>query len=229
MKRLMTICLTVVLVGIALTLTAGTSYAGVVYSNDFESVVGSEWSNTSTDVTPADGRRFLGQFACDDAVSLSLNNLPVHQSVTVSFDLYVIQSWDGTSPDWGPDVWQLSLGDGTVLLNTTFSNTGDDGHMQSYPGSYSSEEEYPAYTGASEINTLGYEFYGDSVYSLSFTFAHTNSSLALNFAGFGLQDMGDESWGIDNITVAVNSASVPEPATIGILSFGALSLIRRKK
>ena len=230
MKKIVTIYLTVVLAGILLTLTAGATNAGIIYSNDFESAVGSEWSNTSTDITPAGSRGFLGQFACDDAVGLSLDNLPGHQSITVSFDLYVIQSWDGTSSDWGPDIWQFSLaGDGAALLNTTFSNTGEDGHTQSYPGSYSSGEEYPAYTGASEINTLGYGFYGDSVYSLSFTFAHCDSSLAFNFAGFGLQDVCDESWGIDNITVAFDSAVVPEPATIAIFSLGSLVLLKKRR
>jgi hypothetical protein len=36
-----------------------------VYSNDFEGVVGPEWSNTSTDVTPKGARRFLGRFGND--------------------------------------------------------------------------------------------------------------------------------------------------------------------
>jgi hypothetical protein len=229
MKKLIKICLPIVLAGIVLTLTAGTTNAGIIYFNNFESVVGSEWSNTSTDITPADGRGFLGQFANDDFVTLFLNNVPLHESVTISFDLFVIQSWDGTSSDWGPDIWQLSVDNGPVLLSTTFSNTGEDGHLQSYPGSYSSSEEYPAYTGASEINTLGYEFYGDSVYSLSFTFKHSDSSLALNFAGFGLQDISDESWGLDNMTVAVAGFDVPEPATIGILSLSVLGLVRKRK
>ena len=217
--------LVVVLIGIAALAANG----DVIYSNNFETSVGSQWSNTSTDITPVGDRRFLGQFANDDAVSLSLNNLAAHNSATISFDLYVIQSWDGTSSDYGPDTWQLSVDNGPVLLNTTFSNTGDDGHLQSYPGSYSSSEEYPAYTGALEINTLGYEFYGDSVYSLSFTFKHPDSSLALNFAGFGLQDISDESWGLDNMTVAVAGVDIPEPATIGILSLGVLGLVRKRK
>jgi hypothetical protein len=230
MRNIIVFGLAVVLIGIALITTANTAQAAVIYSNNFESIVGSEWSNTSTDVTPAGSRRFLGQFANDDAVSLSLDNLPSHQSVTVSFDLYAIQSWDGTNLDWGPDIWRLSVVNGPVLLNTTFSNTGEDGHMQSYPAFDSSGEEYPAYTGAAQINTLGYKFYGDSVYSLSFTFGHSGNSLALNFVGFGLQDVYDESWGIDNISIsAASGGPIPEPSTIGILSLGALSLIRKKR
>jgi hypothetical protein len=216
--------LAVVLIGIAALVANG----DVIYSNDFESVVGSQWSNTSTDITPVGNRQFLGQFANDDAVSLSLNNLSAHNSATISFDLYVIQSWDGTSTDCGPDTWQLSMDNGPVLLNTTFSNTGDDGHMQSYSGSSSSGGEYDAQTGASEINTLGYEFYGDSVYKLSFTFNHTGDSLKLNFAGFGLQDVDDESWGLDNVTVSVSDAAIPEPSTVAIFAVMGFVLLCQK-
>ncbi|MGD0784974.1 MAG: hypothetical protein ABR969_04100 [Sedimentisphaerales bacterium] len=217
--------LVLVLIGIAAIAANG----NVVYSNDFQSVVGSQWSNTSTDITPVGDRRFLGQFSDDDAVSLSLNNLSAHNSVTIAFDLYVIQSWDGTSSDYGPDTWQLSVDNGPVLLNTTFSNTGDDGHMQSYSGSNSSGGEYDAQTGASEINTLGYEFYGDSVYNLSFTFNHTGDSLKLNFAGFGLQGVDDESWGLDNVTVSTASIFIPEPSTVAIFAVMSFVLLCQKK
>ncbi|MFA5293048.1 MAG: hypothetical protein WC496_08455 [Phycisphaerae bacterium] len=207
-----------------------TTHAGVVYSNDFESVVGSEWSNISVDITPAGSRTFLGQFGGNDFVTLSLDNLPAHQSVTLSFDLFVIQSWDGTGADWGPDVWQLSVVDGPELLNTTFSNTAQDGHMQSYPASYSSSQEYPAQTGAAETNTLGYEFYGDSVYNLSFTFTHSANSLTLSFAGLGLQDVCDESWGLDNVTVASSEFAIPEPATVAFfIMAGFFSAGKKKK
>lgn len=216
--------LVLVLIGIAAIAANG----DVIYSNDFETVVGSQWSNTSTDITPVGDRRFLGQFSDDDAVSLSLNNLSAHNSATISFDLYVIQSWDGTSSEYGPDTWQLSVDNGPVLLNTTFSNTGDDGHMQSYSGSSSSGGEYDAYTGAAEINTLGYEFYGDSVYRLSFTFNHTGDSLKFNFAGFGLQDVSDESWGLDNVTVSAYNAAIPEPSTIAIFTVMGFVLLCQK-
>ncbi len=230
MKKVIAFCLAGSLISIivVLALTAGKANAAVIYSNDFESVVGSEWSSTSTDTTPANNREFLGQFAENDTVTLSLGNLPVHNSVTVSFDLFVIQSWDGTSTDWGPDVWQLGVVNGPVLLSTSFSNSWEDGHMQSYPGSYSSGEEYPAYTGAAEINTLGYDFYGDSVYHLSFTFNHVNSLLALKFSGLGLQNVCDESWGLDNMSVAVAGCNIPEPASIAIFTAVGFMLFGRR-
>src|SRR5947207_2175207 len=65
-----------------------------VYFNDFEGAVGPEWSHTNTERTPFGDRGFLGQFG-NDSVTLTLDNLPPHTALTVSFDLFVIRSWDG--------------------------------------------------------------------------------------------------------------------------------------
>jgi hypothetical protein len=46
-----------------------------LYANDFESPVGAEWSNTTTDTTPTGGRSFLGQFG-NQTVSLTLTCPP---------------------------------------------------------------------------------------------------------------------------------------------------------
>jgi len=175
----------------------------VVYSNDFEEAEGPEWSNTSTDITQS-GQRFLGHFS-NDTVSLTLNDLPSHTDVTVSFDLLIIRSWDGNGPE-GPDVWDLSVAGGQTLLHTTFTNADPSGtERQAYPGTYPGGE-HPGRTGAAETNTLGFTFRGtpwDSVYRLISTFPHSASSLVLNFSGSGLQGVLDESWGIDNVEVSV--------------------------
>ena len=145
----------------------------VVYSNDFEGDIGPEWSSKLTSVTPAGARRFLGQFG-NDVVQLSLSDLPSHSNVTVSFDLFVIGSWDGNGNYCcGPDVWKLSINDGPVLLHTTFSNTGGEGNRQAYPDMYPGGD-HPARSGATENFTLGYPRYGsewgDAVYHLDYTF-----------------------------------------------------------
>ena len=177
----------------------------LVYSNDFEGAVGTEWSNQLTDTTPADGRTFFGQFG-NATVGLTLNDLPTYRGVTVSFDLFVIQSWDGNSLHSGPDVWNLSVFDGPVLLHTTFSLF--DSQRQAYPGNYP-EGDYPARTGATANNTLGYG--EDSVYHLSFTFPHLESSITLDFSAFGLQELEDESWGLDNVEVRATAGAPPTP------------------
>ncbi len=196
---------------------SGSSLLGEqVYFNDFESAAGTEWSRRTRDLTPVGARRFLGQFG-NQTVRLTLNDLPNHNQVGISFDLFIIRTWDGYAtghPEWGPEKWQLDITDGPVLINTNFSTS--DGRFgilvfnQAYPGAFG-QGNYPPHTGASEINSLGYTFYiGEpvnrlmefsSVYHLSFAFPHTGNQIQFNFTGSGLQGLNDESWGLDNVSV----------------------------
>ena len=78
----------------------------------------------------------------------------------------------------------------------------------------------------SENNTLGfispYETIMDSVYHMNYTFGHSSNSVTINFEGISLQGVGDESWGIDNVVVT------PEPATILLLTLGG-SVLRKRR
>src|SRR5262249_46117112 len=57
-----------------------------------------EWSSNKTDKTlSAAHLPFLGQFS-NQVVTLSLPSLPAHEQATISFDLYLIRSWDGNTP-----------------------------------------------------------------------------------------------------------------------------------
>jgi hypothetical protein len=198
--------------------------ASIVYRNDFEGAVGSEWSHAGTATTPVGGRRFLGIFQ-EDTVSLTLDLVGLHE-VSLSFDLYVIQTWDGSqlvgpfNPDHtvGPDLWSVGIEGGPDLLSTTFSVFDGTKPMhsfrdypQAYPGDY--PDLNPARTGASENDTLGY-FEGDSVYSMSFSFLHAGP-LVIDFAG-DFPDFDPEEWGIDNVAVEANV--IPEPSTLIIWS-----------
>jgi hypothetical protein len=224
--------------------------AATVYFNDFQGAVGSEWSNTSVASAPNPDyhgtRLFLGEFG-NGTVSLSLNGLPTHGLTTVSFNLYLIRSWDGNDTTvvngdpLGPDHWTLNVAGGPSLLNTTFSNGNPAGQAYSpSPSATSCNAGYNAVmpagvynpmTGASECYSLGYKFSDpkvtneamDSVYELSFTFAHTGSSLMLNFGANGLQGLADESWGLDNVKVDVSA--VPVPPSVWLFGSGLLGLI----
>lgn len=199
----------------------------------------------------ADPRLFLGEFG-NETVSLSLSGLSAHGFATVSFSLYLIRSWDGNDTTkvngdpLGPDSWSLGVAGGPTLLNTTFSN-GNSVAGQNYDGVFSTYTYTPwtpcnAYadysgpgngpmTGANECYSLGYEFDDpnlglqsmDSVYNLSFMFAHNASDLVLNFSAAGLQGLADESWGLDNVQVAV--APVPVPPAVWLFGSGLLGLI----
>ena len=153
---------------------------------------------------------------------------------TVSFDLYVIRSWDGNGPYSAGETWSLSVDGGPVLIdNTNFSNTEAVNPTQAYPDVYPTGD-YPARQGAVENNTLGFTIIDndneimDAVYHIEKTFLHSDDSLVLEFSGSGLQSnlltggVYDESWGIDNVSV------IPEPATLMLLGVGSL-IFRRKR
>jgi hypothetical protein len=188
------------------------------YENGFEGLVGDEWCYTWVDSTPAGMDDFLGQFG-NHQVCLNLTNVPYHNWVTVSLDLYVIRSWngnastlaltgafpfipDGPEVDVGPDRWLFSA-EGNKVFDTTFSNM--PGIHQAYPDQYP-DGDYPRWTGAVEINSLGYSYQGDpmdAVYHLEFSFFHMSDVLDLLFEAMGLQALDNESWGIDNVVVEV--------------------------
>jgi hypothetical protein len=168
-----------VLVIMTIFMTTGVASA-YIYFNDFQGVVGSEWSNNTTDTTLAGSRRFLGQFT-NDTVSFSLSGLPAHTQASVLCQLFILFSWDGNlvGVNVGPDEWDLSVNGGPTLLHTTFTNLDD--RPQAYPDGFPGGD-YSGKTGASEVNTLGWPGHGDAVYTLNYTFPHSGNSLVLNFS-----------------------------------------------
>lgn len=199
------------------------------YFEDFQGSVGSEWSSTSVTAAPADAnRKFLGPFS-NDTVTLTLTGLNVGDTATICFDLYLLNSWDGNQGGVGPDYFRMAV-DGTDLLNTTFAN------VTSYNQNYSAGNplggpSVAARTDADEQDTLGYNFYGNSVYKFggainsAFTATVTSSTMVISFQGYGLQGWTDEGWGIDNVCVE----AVPEPGTLAALALGGAALARRRR
>jgi serine/threonine protein kinase len=198
------------------------------YVNNFEGSVGNEWTKTKITTAPV-GRKFLGDFGNEEEVKLKLENLPVHTTITLNFDLYILRSWDGNGPpenNWGPDIWTLKvLGSGErTLLAATFCNiiqtitpppvptpspTPAFTCQQSYPDLFGAQNNHPPREGADEINTLGFEYnqpgiyvgVADTVYNLSFSFPHSGTSLELSFSASDLEKIDNESWGLDNVEV----------------------------
>lgn len=156
---------------------------------------------------------------------LTLTDLPSHNDLTISFDLFVIRSWDGNATgNTGPDIWTLTA-DGVTVLNTTFANGGTA--KQAYPGSYPGGA-HTRRTGADEFGTLGYLYNGgttplDAVYHLSYPVAHASSSVVFDFFA-RLQGIDDESWGIDNVTVTSHLSTISGPADVQVGATYTLNL-----
>lgn len=218
-------------------LAAPMAHAQTVYSNDFSTTAGSEWTNST--ISTSNGEKFLATAtngSGNGTNTLTLLGLPAHTAVTVDFDLYIIQSWDGNGPGGGgPDRWGLTA-NAASLLNTTFANfTG--GNTQEFV-SQANPNGGPVAprTGQFAANHLGFGTtdFGDATYRFSYTFNDTASNLALAFTSFQNQTPGDEGWGLDNVTVRLTpAATTPEPGTFALLGslsvMGAGFLKRRRK
>lgn len=184
-----------------------------LYSSDFSTdetggwttdVTNSRWQRPVAVSTTPDGvQRFLGEFG-NQTVRLTLRDLPPHDSLTVSFDLFILRSWDGNTD---PDLWSFSVDD-SLLMRTTFSNVT---YPQAFPGTWPNTRA-DARMGAAANNSLGFTWNEptvydgplDSYYRLTFTLPHSASTATLSFAA-QLKDvrpvMSNESWGLDNIVV----------------------------
>ncbi|WP_158619987.1 SBBP repeat-containing protein [Corallococcus sicarius] len=167
-----------------------------VYLGRFETEPGTEWNTQATSLSPSGDRFFLGEFS-NEGVQLSLANLPAHSTVTVSFDLLILQGWDGNGP-FGPNYWGLNVGGVGEVFRTTFSNTSSP---QFYPAQVGGTASASG-TGAAERNTLFYPD-GDSVYHVTLTFNHATPELALQFFADGLPGITNETWGLDKVQVQV--------------------------
>jgi uncharacterized repeat protein (TIGR01451 family) len=207
----------------------------VVYSNDFGSSIGSEWSANAGILTTPSSERVLGsttQFGSPDLVvnetlALTLTGLQTHSLVDLSVDLYTVKSWDGNRTDFGPDSWDLNV-TGTspdVQPLTTFSNFV--GVNQAYPDAYPGGSN-PGTTGAAatgDLLGLGSSGNGEipaARYGFSYSFAHAANSVTFNFTGSNLQHAFDEGWVLDNVVVSVTDlppvasfTANPNPAACG--------------
>ena len=187
------------------TIAAGSgaqTVATAISSNGRASFLGEFGGPAIVTAPPYDPQHFV---RVDETVTLTLHDLKPHTLVTVAFDLYILKSWDGNNQTYGPDRWALRVQNGPTLLDTTFSDnpkTGADLSEQNYPVANS-----PQQTGATSVNTLGYSFYGDSIYHLTVNSPHTGDTLILSFASSLFEGKGtdDESWGLDNVRVSINS------------------------
>ncbi|MDV3002913.1 MAG: hypothetical protein N5P05_004568 (plasmid) [Chroococcopsis gigantea SAG 12.99] len=158
--------------------------------------------------------------------TLTLTNLPTHNSINLSFLLAIIDSWDGNfyTPflPAAPDLFNVSV-DGKVIFSQTFTNTLDPNVSNaSYnppPGVFLNRGQYIGWNDP----VLGV----DSAYNMGLdpTFKnipHTASTLTVQWyaGGSGWQGGNDESWAIDNVGVTLNNVPVLPTVTLAVNATG---------
>ncbi|WP_394755375.1 PEP-CTERM sorting domain-containing protein [Rhodoferax sp.] len=227
--------------------TATIAAPTVVFQTDFDGLLPTEISPGTATLTgvqgyaglgPA-GNQFGGNFlrsATGNTVTLQLNSLPSHNTISLEFLFAAIDSLDGTGTFPAGDFFKIVF-DGATLFSESFANALPS-QIQSYIP--------PAGVELARHVDLGFtgpgSFYTDSAYNLGAdprfaNFAHSASSATIEFFIFGPgnQDINDESWAMDNLRVSVitngNGNVIPEPGSLALVGLGlsGLALLRRRK
>jgi hypothetical protein len=160
------------------------------------------------------------------ASTFTIQNIPPHGTVSISFLFAAIDSWDGTAfppaPAQAPDYF-IVRANGTVIFQQTFTNLTNLGSVQSYDGPALAREQQ-----------LGFEQgpnRADSAYLIVVGMLDMSHDLTIDFYAGGSGWMGggsatDESWGLDNIRVSVpaqgdfNSDGSVDQTDLSILNDG---------
>lgn len=190
----------------------------IVYENDFEQ---SNLDNiTGGNIMNFEGSKVIGNYN-NDGFRLSINNLPKHSSVFVSFDLLLHDSWDGNTNGLDPeqpDIWYMDLNPlipnsspDDLRFETTFSNGVCDFQIcqvQSYPQQYpySASPKSGVYKTLPGLCLNSDNPKGTTVVWIQKTFQHKDNSLVIDFRDQLYQTNSpdakcDESWSIDNLEV----------------------------
>jgi hypothetical protein len=202
-------CLPIILVSFLLASCAkGPQDIIEVYQNDFDkldltSILGGKISKYNQS-------NVLGMYN-NDGFDLTLENLPVHDLVVISFDLYIHDTWDGNDRNvGGPDIWNLEV-DGKSVIKTTFSNCNSGLCIpQSYPLNFQNNINMPK-KGASKTDLPGFCHFGGlpgftTLYKIEKTISHKKKDVFIRIYDQLVQSntsnpVCDESWSLDNIKV----------------------------
>jgi len=185
-----------------------------IYNNDFET---SDLNGISGGIVSTfDGSKVLGNYN-NGGFDLTINTLPAHDLVDITFDLYIHDSWEGvqSANDQidGPDIWQM-LVDNKSYINTTFANfdciPGNFCPPQSYPADYPVQSYNPK-SGASRTDLPGFcsqagKPDGTTLYKIHKTISHSGAHITIRCLDklkqvYAVDAKCDESWSVDNIII----------------------------
>ena len=138
--------------------------------------------------------------------TLTLTDLPDHDTIDIGFLLAIIDSWDGSNGNPSPDIFNVMVDD-QVIFSETFA-------IASGTGSYFP----PANVEIANKQQRGFNGgWTDSSYNMANEPAfqninHTGSDVTVDIfaSGAGWQGGNDESWAIDNFQLCVNTEALPQ-------------------
>ena len=212
------------LLGLVVAASAAVADPTLIYFNNFEGATPnvSGFSGTVRTSYHYNFSQYLGRYSQVEQASLTILAptdviLPPPGSqlrYTVSWDLYIIDSWDAGTSSYGDDHWIMTANNQQVF-NESFDNWGN-------PQTSRAPDLGPVQLGYG--NTML-----DSIYrGLSVSFDGTpGQNLVLSFSTTPLQGVWDESWGIDNIRISYEYVPSPGAASLGAIA--SIAALRRRR
>ena len=188
-----------------------------IYDNNFESEDYTDIEGVFISIF--DGNRVMGFFN-KRGFNLNLSDLPDHDFIHLTFDLYIHDSWEGNASLEGEaldekDSWVLEIdtarnqtvGD-RIYYETTFSNglcIPSFCYTQSFPDQFPSTND--ARKEVAEVTNGRCSWLdtpnGTSIYKMDLVFQHTDRNAVLSFYDKLNGSLCDESWSLDNLSVSL--------------------------
>ena len=196
--------------------------AGIIYSNDFEDGIGDEFSDFTTVVEAPNGEKFIGNLPTDNSSFdnssflsvLTLNDLAPSSLITIDFDIYGLNSLDGTE----------EYDNFKFFINGDLKFTDFYGHSN---GNIVGPTNGTLDPNETDYFNFEYDFYiaAAATYHYSIIYRnYSNESIEIGFEANTNSLWPDEAFGLDNIVVT----SVPEPTTLAIFALGIIGLASRR-
>lgn len=157
----------------------------------------------------------------------TFTNLPLGGTLSFSFLLAVIGSWDGNDLlTGGPDRLELVVNNSVVWTTTlsNFSLTSSNGGTLLSSGNFFADPLNYVDSAWNFTNVAGLQ---------NIPYAGTTFDYRVRAAGTGWSGGADESWGLDNFRVTLTTpvAAIPEPETYALMlaGLGALGFVARRR
>jgi subtilase family serine protease len=198
--------------------------AQIIYSADFNSSTAPGFSNARFASSPDGSRRALGRYG-NESATLNLSGLQAGHAYRVDAKVYAFDSWDGNAASVGPDRWSIATGSGSGWT-TTFSAFSSS--AQAFPFEYGLGTS-TAGSGGAACN-CGWRCWsgnvGPWIYPVWLRFTAVGPTESVTFAGSGLEDLCNESWGLDDVVVT-DLGTTPEPVSDACSTATSIDLASR--